>query len=114
MIDFYINELLCFCASSQANILLCGCYREWVNEQQTGLACKETENVCIMVDVNFDMMKWDESSYSHRELSDNWRQAIAENGFFTNKLGPTYLSYYTKANGKQVVSALDHIYHRGK
>lgn len=105
---------------------LCAIYREWSfngenshNSQlgridtfmnQVEKATKGSEGIIILGDINLCSKKWDEPNYTHKTLSDRWREGMARSGMEMLDLGSTYFSNHASQKGVFAESALDHIY----
>ena len=108
------------------NVLCGGFYREWtpngnrsIEAQVTAIqsftkqienATGEGKSVLVMGDANLCTLKWDSPNFKHKRISDELRETITQCGMYQVDLGVTYTADRLDEAGREITSAIDHLY----
>ena len=109
-----------------ANTVCGGFYREWapkgidtieaqvkameVFTSQIENAAAENKNLILLGDANLCSEKWDSPTFTHKRISDELRETLAQCGLKHMYLGKTYLADRLTPEGQEIESSIDHIY----
>ncbi len=73
-------------------------------------ASAEYKNVMILGDANLCSLRWDSPNFRYKKISEELRQSVAQCGMFQMDLGVTYTADRLEELGKEITSAIDHLY----
>ena len=115
------------CRLPSLGLLILGVYRQFSHAGEAGLALEKQQmdvyfsiirnaarefrldSLTVLGDVNLDMGRVEDTSYSRRPLLEQWLGIMRSEGLHWQQTDRTYLSYY-KHNNVQKSSTLDHVY----